>query len=150
MSATCPDCGRPRASTTQGRLSTHCFRDAQDSLGEAMCKDNALERLRRELAEANAKLEAAESQLAAAQQVGEASAARAHIAEFRAWSIKSQTCKHKTEQESSDAECFLCGTLDCPTVCELHYHHDGCADCDCPGPGPGPAAAKLSAAEGEE
>lgn len=52
------------------------------------------------------------------------------LAELRAFSIKSQTCKHKSEQESLEAECFICGTLDCPSGCELHYHHDGCAECD--------------------
>lgn len=51
------------------------------------------------------------------------------LAKFRAFSIKMQTCKHDTEQASHEAECFICGTLDCPTGCELHYHHDGCADC---------------------
>lgn len=54
------------------------------------------------------------------------------IQQFLAFSIKQQTCKHKTEQESHEAECFICSTLDCPTACELHYHHDGCADCDGP------------------
>ena len=51
------------------------------------------------------------------------------LEQFRAWSVKQQTCRHKSEQESHEAECFICGTFDCPTACELHYHHDGCADC---------------------
>lgn len=58
-----------------------------------------------------------------------ATSERNKLAAFRACSVKQQTCKHLTEQQSHEAECFICSTLDCPTGCELHYHHDGCADC---------------------
>jgi len=56
----CPDCDRPLSGGDTGTLATHCFANRQgDWLGERLCRDNTIARLRSELASVQA-LNAAE------------------------------------------------------------------------------------------
>lgn len=62
-----------------------------------------------------------------------------------AWLTLSRcSCSHKTaegmapatidpdqQHECYNEECMACACVLCPQKCELHTHHDGCAECDC-------------------